>query len=443
MVHPVLIAGQSNTIAAKNIGPYIGSGWYVIEAAAPASQTAWSQSVPGGQYLAPGQSWAVDFDGASFHITPPLSAHNTLIGANNAAYSVQYFIGSNVAYVEFDLQPMQKNSDLTLHCYRLGNSSKYYATVNITSEISGGSHPYIYQCPADTGTKGPNFPSPVSRPAGYLTSNYTPCYTSNLFDFYFDVGFANLIVCDVSDGGGGQVQLVGSAFVDGNTPQYPGPGGGTPPVGVTGSPGPGGWPPAIGASPSPTSTLSGPITICQGMSTTLTWATTSGTTVTLNGSPVAASGSQTVSPAATTAYTLTAAGAAGTTPATSTVTVTVNPVPIGSLAAVPPSVPKGTPVTLTIASTGATGATLTASDGSAPLTASVGGTVAVTPSKTTTYTLVLTDPCGRSQAAATATVLVPDFCPTPWVGDSACPGTSWAGDATPKTVWQSDAGCCS
>ena len=70
----------------------------------------------------------------------------------------------------------------------------------------------------------------------------------------------------------------------------------------------------------------GTITV-EGGSSILSWVTTNATSVDIDngvGTGLSPEGSQTVSPAATTIYTLTARGAAGTTPATQTKTVTVN-----------------------------------------------------------------------------------------------------------------------
>ena len=61
-----------------------------------------------------------------------------------------------------------------------------------------------------------------------------------------------------------------------------------------------------------TATLSAnPASIQRGQSATLTWSTENATDITLEGNKVDASGSQTVSPAGTTTYHLTAKGASG------------------------------------------------------------------------------------------------------------------------------------
>jgi probable HAF family extracellular repeat protein len=89
----------------------------------------------------------------------------------------------------------------------------------------------------------------------------------------------------------------------------------------------------------PTATLSAtPSSVSQGASSTLTWHTTHATDVSINGlGTVQPNGSQSVTPAASITYTLTAQGPGGTQTATATVTVT----------ALPPPPPSGT-FTITI-----------------------------------------------------------------------------------------------
>jgi peptidoglycan-associated lipoprotein len=88
-------------------------------------------------------------------------------------------------------------------------------------------------------------------------------------------------------------------------------------------------PPPPPPPPKPvTATLSAnPTSIQRGQSATLTWSTENATDVTLEGNKVDVSGSQTVSPANTTTYHLSAKGASGTQEATATVNVTAPPPP--------------------------------------------------------------------------------------------------------------------
>lgn len=99
-------------------------------------------------------------------------------------------------------------------------------------------------------------------------------------------------------------------------------------------------PPPPPPPPKPvTATLSAnPASIQRGQSATLTWSTENATDVALDGNKVDPSGSQTVSPAETTTYHLTAKGAAGTQEATAQVSVTAPPTPTPTPAPTPPQV---------------------------------------------------------------------------------------------------------
>jgi len=81
-------------------------------------------------------------------------------------------------------------------------------------------------------------------------------------------------------------------------------------------------PPSLSGPPAPTATITAvPDTIQPGQSSTLTWTTVGASDVTLNNSPVQANGSQSVSPTATTTYTLIARGDGGSTTSSATVTI--------------------------------------------------------------------------------------------------------------------------
>ncbi len=89
----------------------------------------------------------------------------------------------------------------------------------------------------------------------------------------------------------------------------------------------------------PTATLSAnPSSIQAGQSATLTWSTENATDVALDGNKVDPSGSQTVSPAQTTTYHLTAKGAGGTQEATAQVSVAPKPTPTPTPAPTPPPI---------------------------------------------------------------------------------------------------------
>jgi len=86
-------------------------------------------------------------------------------------------------------------------------------------------------------------------------------------------------------------------------------------------------PPPLPPPPAPTATLAAsPDTIPQGQSTTLTWHTTNANDVTIEGlGTVSASGSRSITPSASTTYTLMAKGPGGTQDASMRVTVTPAP----------------------------------------------------------------------------------------------------------------------
>lgn len=109
---------------------------------------------------------------------------------------------------------------------------------------------------------------------------------------------------------------------------------------------------------------------------------------TLNGAAVPINGTQTVSPTATTTYTLAVTNSAGvSTSAQATVTVAAG-APTGTITANPTTVASGANSTLTWTSTNAASAKL---NGAA---VAVNGTQTVSPTATTTYTLALTNAAG-------------------------------------------------
>jgi hypothetical protein len=157
--------------------------------------------------------------------------------------------------------------------------------------------------------------------------------------------------------------------------------------------------------PTVSSFTANPPTVNAGQSSTLTWATTNATSVTIDGiaGTLPPSGSQTVTPAATTTYTLHASGAGGTTNATVTVTVNAaaNAPVVTSFTATPSTSTPGAQVTLAWATTNTTSVSIDQNVGTnLPAT----GSIAVTPAATTTYTLTATGPGGTTTATATVTV---------------------------------------
>jgi len=158
--------------------------------------------------------------------------------------------------------------------------------------------------------------------------------------------------------------------------------------------------------PMPTASLTASSTTIQsGQSVTLTWGTTNATSATMNGSTVALNGSQAYSPTSTTTYTLVATNSAGSVTRTATVTVTAPPPPVpmptALLNAMPAAIQSGQSTTLQWATSNATTITL----GGSPVNAS--GSRVVSPTATTTYTLVASNASGTVQSTATVTVTAP------------------------------------
>ena len=116
-------------------------------------------------------------------------------------------------------------------------------------------------------------------------------------------------------------------------------------------------------------------------------------------------GTQAVSPAATTTYTAAAIGTGGQVSASMTVTVAPkNPAPTVSITANPASITSGNSSTLTVTATNATQVTVTGTDGSAYNLQANGGTQAVSPTVTTTYTAAAIGAGGQVSATTTVTV---------------------------------------
>jgi hypothetical protein len=97
----------------------------------------------------------------------------------------------------------------------------------------------------------------------------------------------------------------------------------------------------------------------------------------------------------------------------------VNPATV-SIAAAPASIAGGASSTLSVTAANASSVTVTGSDGSSYQLSSIGGTQAVSPAKTTTYTAVATGVSGPVSATATVTV-TGSTNPPPTVSISATP----------------------
>jgi len=148
-----------------------------------------------------------------------------------------------------------------------------------------------------------------------------------------------------------------------------------------------------------------PLTIAPGGTSTLSWSTSGATTVTItpNVGSVPVNGSTTVTPSATTTYTLTASSADGhSVTAPVTVTVTGASVPqVVVFVANPQNIDAGQQTKLCWQVTGATNITITPGVGT-NLNANDCATVA--PTQTTIYTLTATNGAGMIQANTTVNV---------------------------------------
>ncbi|MBS2023118.1 MAG: hypothetical protein JST92_11945 [Deltaproteobacteria bacterium] len=148
-----------------------------------------------------------------------------------------------------------------------------------------------------------------------------------------------------------------------------------------------------------------PTTISLGNSATLSWDVSNATALSINNGPGIVTGKTSVSvtPTQTTQYTLSATGPGGSSSAKVTVIVTAaQPKAVINLfTANPPSISAGNSSTLSWNVTNATA--LSIDNGVGTITGTT-GTINVTPSATTTYTLSATGLGGNDSATATVTV---------------------------------------
>lgn len=146
-----------------------------------------------------------------------------------------------------------------------------------------------------------------------------------------------------------------------------------------------------------------PQTITQGESASLSWSVSNADSVTINQSigAVGNSGSQSVSPNATTTYTLTASNGSGSVDASVTIAVTQLPPPtINSFQVSPTQIGTGGQATLSWNVDDADTVTIDSGVGNV----AAFGSLNVSPNATTTYTLTATNAAGTETAQATLTV---------------------------------------
>lgn len=164
-------------------------------------------------------------------------------------------------------------------------------------------------------------------------------------------------------------------------------------------------------NPPPTVEISAnPASIKAGNSSTLTVTAVHATSVSVKGSDGTShtmkpnGGAEAVSPSATTVYTATAVGPGGSAKATTTITVTANPAPSITIVANPTAITAGNSSALKVTATNATQVTIAGTNGSSYTLPQDGGSQAVSPTATTTYTATATGPGGTDKASTTVTV---------------------------------------
>lgn len=149
-----------------------------------------------------------------------------------------------------------------------------------------------------------------------------------------------------------------------------------------------------------------PAAILSGGQTTLSWTTQNVNSVDIDngvGTNLSADGSIQVMPATTTTYTITARGTNSTIMSTTTITVMPAPPTIVVFSAQPASITTGSPTTLSWMTTNATMVTIDNAVGAQM----ANGTVSVSPTQTTLYTLTATGPGGSVTAQVSVSVTMP------------------------------------
>jgi hypothetical protein len=144
-----------------------------------------------------------------------------------------------------------------------------------------------------------------------------------------------------------------------------------------------------------------PETIPAGGEATLSWTSEHAESVMIDNEigAVTPDGSVAVSPGQTTTYTITASGTGGTATASATVSI-AHPEPSVTLQALPVEITAGQSAELSWTSSHADSATLDQGIGTVP----VNGSISVSPSSTTTYTLTVSGPGGSRTASQTIAV---------------------------------------
>ena len=171
---------------------------------------------------------------------------------------------------------------------------------------------------------------------------------------------------------------------------------------------------ADAATPIPTVAIAlSPSTITSGASSTIAWSSTDATSCTASGNwswtgAVATSGTKVTSQSGSSiyhvTYTLTCSGTGGSASSSAVLTVQPSGIPTVTLSATPNSIGPGGSSTLNWSTKNATACTSSGGWNGARATS---GSLAVSPSATTTYALTCNGTSGSSQASATISVALP------------------------------------
>jgi hypothetical protein len=206
-------------------------------------------------------------------------------------------------------------------------------------------------------------------------------------------------------------------------------------------------PPASGTLPTILSFTASPSSVPVGGSTTLNWSTVNATSASIDGFggvPVSGSLSINTTGTGTITFYLTASNSAGSSNASTTISVgSVSPPvtgsrPIAALYVSPSSITSGSAATLTWMTSGAS--TVTIDNGVKSLVGVTGpsGSISVSPSFTTTYTLTATNAYGSTYSSQVLTVMAAPISPVyrwPTINDFHCSNTSVVLGNQAKLYW--------
>jgi hypothetical protein len=197
---------------------------------------------------------------------------------------------------------------------------------------------------------------------------------------------------------------------------------------------------AVSGTPAPVATFSAsPTTVSSGGAVTLTWSSTNSNTCTGTNFSTsnATSGSSIVNPTTNTTYTLTCTGAGGTD--IESAAVTVSPAPVLTFSASPTSITNGSSTTLTWSTANATSCT---SSGGWSGARAASGSLVVSPTATTTYTLSCTGAGGTDVESVIVSVTSAPGTPAPVATFSASPTTVSSGGSVTLTWSSTNANTC-